>query len=192
MKNKRVPLLHRRRGWRRLSQSKVTKKTKSEGEIDQYGNSNVFRMLNPWETRNGFVIEWPSNGIEVPAPLCATLRLPAFAVKPGRREKIRPLPLEVLRRSDDFIQRSSLSRLFGRNFNKHTNTARSSAGNFSSLTRMLFSSGQGEWQYSATLKSWRELKFLGFETGSGLENKDEILDALEVMVAAAQDSQCYL
>lgn len=39
---------------------------------------------------------------------------------------------------------------------------------------------QGEWQYSATLQSWRELKYLGFDTGSGLENKDEVLDALEV------------
>lgn len=41
---------------------------------------------------------------------------------------------------------------------------------------------EGEWQYSATMLSWRELKYLGFDTGSGLENKDEIHDALEVSV----------
>lgn len=39
---------------------------------------------------------------------------------------------------------------------------------------------EGEWQYSATLLSWKALKYTGFDTGSGLENKDEIHDALEV------------
>lgn len=45
---------------------------------------------------------------------------------------------------------------------------------------VLVRTSKGEWQYSATLLSWRELRHLGFDTGSGLENKDEIHDALEV------------
>lgn len=47
-----------------------------------------------------------------------------------------------------------------------------------------YTTPQGEWQYHYTLPSWKGLRLLGFEAGSGLDNEDEILDALEVNAPA--------